>query len=194
MHYKSRPGVRARGVREVALSSLEWFNHLDADQACATLLACCASPRWARDVAAGRPYPHLAALQDAGEAGVTALPWDCVREALAGHPRIGERAGGSSREAGWSRTEQARVDTATTTTKEELAAANVAYEERFDHVFLICATGLPPEHMLAEARRRLRNAPEAERQETVRELAKIVRLRLAKLVGPAQRSGERDTP
>jgi 2-oxo-4-hydroxy-4-carboxy-5-ureidoimidazoline decarboxylase len=167
----------------VALSSLEWFNHLDADQARESLLACCASPRWAHDVAAGRPYPDLTALQQAGEAGIVSLSWDGVREALAAHPRIGDRAGGTSREAGWSRREQARVDTATTTTKEELAAANDAYEERFDHVLLICATGLPAEHMLAEARRRLGNTPDVERQETVRELAKIVRLRLAKLVG-----------
>jgi 2-oxo-4-hydroxy-4-carboxy-5-ureidoimidazoline decarboxylase len=176
--------VRRPGVTEVALPSLEWFNHLDADQARETLLACCASHRWAHDVAAGRPYPDLAALQTAADASLARLSWDGVREALAAHPRIGDRATGADREATWSRNEQVGVDTATSTTKADLVAANAAYEERFDHVFLICATGLPADHMLAEARRRLGNEPAAERQETVRELGKIVRLRLAKLVHP----------
>ena len=169
---------------EVALSTLEWFNHLDADRAYEALLACCASPDWAREVASRRPYPDLTALQATADACLTSLSWEGVREALAAHPRIGDRARGGSREAAWSRTEQARVDTATVNTKADLAAANAAYEERFDHVFLICATGLPAEHMLAEARRRLGNEPDAERQETVRELGKIVRIRLERLVHP----------
>jgi 2-oxo-4-hydroxy-4-carboxy-5-ureidoimidazoline decarboxylase len=74
------------------------------------------------------------------------------------------------------------MDTAAATVASDLATVNQAYEQRFDHVFLICATGLPAEHMLAEARRRLTNDPAAERRETVRELGKIVRLRLEKLV------------
>lgn len=169
-------------MTEVALPTLDWFNHLDDPRACEALLACCASPRWARQVTAGRPYADLAALEAAADEGLRQLDWDGVREALSAHPRIGDRANGSSTEAGWSRTEQAGVDSATVTTRAELVAVNAAYEERFDHVFLICATGLPAATMLAEARRRLANEPADEQVETVRELGKIVRLRLAKLV------------
>ena len=64
--------------------------------------------------------------------------------------------------------------------REQLAAANTAYEQRFGHVFLICATGLSAETMLAALRSRLRNDPVAEREVVRGELVKIVRLRLAR--------------
>jgi len=63
-----------------------------------------------------------------------------------------------------------------------LVAGNVAYERRFGHVFLICATGRTAPEVLAELTRRLGNDAAAERDEVRRELAAIVRLRLAKLV------------
>ena len=47
-------------------------------------------------------------------------------------------------------------------------------------MFLICATGRSAREILAEARRRLHNDVETERAEVRRELAAIVRLRLAK--------------
>jgi 2-oxo-4-hydroxy-4-carboxy-5-ureidoimidazoline decarboxylase len=60
---------------------------------------------------------------------------------------------------------------------------NRAYEERFGHVFLICATGLSAAEMLAALRERLGNDVEAERAAVRAELAKIVDLRLARLAG-----------
>jgi len=56
----------------------------------------------------------------------------------------------------------------------------VAYEQRFGHVFLICATGLSASELLDALRARLTNPVEAERDVVRGELAKIVRLRLAK--------------
>jgi 2-oxo-4-hydroxy-4-carboxy-5-ureidoimidazoline decarboxylase len=61
--------------------------------------------------------------------------------------------------------------------------ANVDYESRFGHVFLICATGRSASEILAEARRRLGNDVDTERAEVRRELRDIVRLRLAKTFG-----------
>jgi 2-oxo-4-hydroxy-4-carboxy-5-ureidoimidazoline decarboxylase len=60
---------------------------------------------------------------------------------------------------------------------------NAAYERRFGRVFLICATGLTGEEILAEAERRLENDDEAEHRESVAELRKIVALRLDKAFG-----------
>ena len=57
---------------------------------------------------------------------------------------------------------------------------NAAYEERFGHVFLICATGLSGEQMLAALRRRLDNDEEAERMVAAAELRKITVLRVRK--------------
>jgi 2-oxo-4-hydroxy-4-carboxy-5-ureidoimidazoline decarboxylase len=63
-----------------------------------------------------------------------------------------------------------------------LAAENRRYEEKFGHVFLIAASGRSGEEILAELKRRMGNDPHAELQEAKRELRKIARLRLQKLV------------
>ena len=51
----------------------------------------------------GGPTPTSDALLDAGDDAVRALDRDDLAEALAAHPRIGERAAGASTEAAWSR-------------------------------------------------------------------------------------------
>jgi 2-oxo-4-hydroxy-4-carboxy-5-ureidoimidazoline decarboxylase len=63
-----------------------------------------------------------------------------------------------------------------------LTEGNLAYEKRFGHVFLICASGLSGWEMLDQLRTRLANDPEAERTVVRRELLKITQLRLAKLL------------
>ena len=95
--------------------------------------------------------------------------------------RIGERVSEEGQTATWSRQEQAGVGSATEGTRQALAEANRAYEARFGHVFLICATGRTGEEMLAELWRRLENDPEAELTEAADEQRKITRLRLEKL-------------
>ena len=66
--------------------------------------------------------------------------------------------------------------------KRQLAAANAAYEQRFGHVYLVCATGRSAAELLAVCQARLGNDPAAERGVVLGELAKISRLRLAKLL------------
>lgn len=164
------------------MPSIQSFNDLDVPRAREALTACCASSAWVRQVVDGRPYSGQDDLAGTGRKAAEALPWPDVQEALAAHPRIGERAKGDSTEAGWSRSEQSGAATAGEQARAALAEANQAYEERFGHVFLICATGLSAEQLLAEARRRLGNDAASEQAETTRELAKIVELRLRKLV------------
>ncbi|WP_219465857.1 2-oxo-4-hydroxy-4-carboxy-5-ureidoimidazoline decarboxylase [Nonomuraea rhizosphaerae] len=157
--------------------TLTGFNEREPAAAEADLLACCASKTFAARVAAGRPYRDQEQLQDAADAAVRALDWPDVLEALSAHPRIGERG-----KDAWSRQEQAGVED---DTRAALAEGNRAYEERFGHVYLICATGLTGTRMLARLRERLRHDEDAERVTVRDELAKITRLRLAKLLeGP----------
>ncbi len=154
------------------------LDRLNAEEAAAAehdLLACCASRRWADEILARRPYHDLAQLRSVSEQVLRALDWADVEHALAAHPRIGERATGTGTEVGWSRAEQAGA-----TPSEDLVAGNVAYEERFGHVFLICATGLTGEEMLTALRTRLGNDPATERDVVREELRKIVELRLGK--------------
>ena len=176
------------------MAGLAGFNALSADEAEAELLTCCASRSFAREVAALRPYHDLDRLTGVAEAAVRGLEWSGVREALAAHPRIGEPSGGatdaagaghSGRESAWSRQEQSGMGAAGREVLDLLAEGNRAYEERFGHVYLVCATGLSAEEMLARLRERLGNDEETERDVVRAELGKITRLRLAKLLEDA---------
>ncbi|MEV0229027.1 2-oxo-4-hydroxy-4-carboxy-5-ureidoimidazoline decarboxylase [Nonomuraea sp. NPDC050786] len=155
------------------------FNARSPDAAEEELLTCCASRTFAAKLAARRPYRDLGELTAAADAAVRELPWDDVLEALAAHPRIGERAAGGGREASWSRQEQSGVSD---DVRQALAEGNRAYEERFGHVYLICATGLSGAQLLDRLRERLGNDEESERAVVRDELAAITRLRLGKLM------------
>ena len=122
---------------------------------------------------AARPYPDAEALVARAEEVARALPWDDVAVALAAHPRIGDRVEGSSAEAQASRREQSSMSDADAAVRAALLEGNRAYEQRFDHVFLIRAAGRAPAEMLAELRRRLGNDEAAERAEVTEQLAQI---------------------
>jgi 2-oxo-4-hydroxy-4-carboxy-5-ureidoimidazoline decarboxylase len=140
-----------------------------------SLLCCCAAPGWARRVAEGRPYNSVADLLAAADAAWAVRDPGDLDAAMAGHPRIGER-----RLSGWSAGEQAGVgEDAETLTA--LANANAAYEKRFGHVFLICATGRGPAEILAELNRRMAHDQATEREVAAAEIGKITALRLRKL-------------
>jgi len=151
--------------------SLAAFNAAPADDAIAVMLSCCASRRFAAAMAAGRPYRSTAAALTAVEAAFDSLTWADVVEAMDRHPRIGARVSGQSA------TEQSGVADAA---RGALIAGNAAYEDRFGHVFLICATGLTGDQMLAALEERLKNKEEMERTVATTELRNITLLRVAK--------------
>lgn len=66
--------------------------------------------------------------------------------------------------------------------KTEMLELNLAYQERFGHVFLICATGATGEQMRDAVKSRIGNSPEQEREIVRTELGKINRIRLTRLV------------
>jgi 2-oxo-4-hydroxy-4-carboxy-5-ureidoimidazoline decarboxylase len=138
------------------------------------MMSCCSSRRFAAAMAAGRPYPSLAAAEAAVTAAFESLDLADVLEAIAGHPRIGARASGQSA------AEQSGV---ADSSRAALADGNREYEERFGHVFLICAAGLSGEEMLAALRARLGNDPDTERKAATTELRKITVLRVRKALG-----------
>jgi 2-oxo-4-hydroxy-4-carboxy-5-ureidoimidazoline decarboxylase len=151
------------------------FDALPPAEAERELLAVCRSRRWAEAVAAGRPYRTVEALQAAAAAALTDADLD---EAMAGHPRIGDRTA-----AGASRREQSAVATADAAVLTALAEGNREYEERFGHVYLVCASGRSADDLLATLRARLRNDPATERAVALQELAAINRLRIARRFG-----------
>jgi 2-oxo-4-hydroxy-4-carboxy-5-ureidoimidazoline decarboxylase len=164
------------------VATIEEFNDEPADQAVQALRACNAAPRFAAEIAAGRPNRDAETLVARAADVARSLPWEDVAVALAAHPRIGDRMEGSSAEARSSRQEQSSMSASDDETRAALVEGNRAYEERFDHVFLIRASGRSPGEMLAELRRRLGNDEEAERAEVTEQLAQITALRVQALV------------
>lgn len=158
--------------------SLSELNSAPDNQALlAELAACCAARSWGAALLAGRPFADHDELFAASDAATAELTDVGLAEALAAHPRIGERVTES-----WSRQEQSGMASASADLRAELADANAAYEHRFGQVYLVCATGKSAEELLAICRSRLGNDPAGERRVVLAELAKISRLRLAKLV------------
>jgi OHCU decarboxylase len=160
------------------------LNAVSPSEAERELLACCGSRTWARHVAAGRPYADLDALVATSDRVWSRLSPEDWREAFAKHPRIGERAAATATatERGWSGGEQSRAQKSPAAVLAELAIANAEYEDRFGHVFLICATGKTADEILANARSRLRNDPDRELAVAAEEQRRITHLRLRKLL------------
>lgn len=152
-----------------------WLNSASDDDARAALLAVCASRAWADALLDGRPYAGTDDLLAAADAATAQLGTADLDEAMAGHPPIGRPEPGDAT----SSREQRGMTGASEALRAEMLELNLAYQERFGHVFLICATGLSAEQMRDAARQRLGNPPEAEREIVRAELAKINRLRLA---------------
>ncbi|HWO63053.1 MAG TPA: 2-oxo-4-hydroxy-4-carboxy-5-ureidoimidazoline decarboxylase [Umezawaea sp.] len=158
------------------MSGLPGFNSAPADDLRPLLIECLAVPRWVEAVVAARPYPDVDALVARAEVDLDAHE---ILGAIAGHPRIGERARHDGVSAGWSSAEQSGVDVSLA---DRLVAANLAYEERFGHIYLVCATGLSGEQVLADLAARMDNDPATELRVVNRELAKIAALRLRKVI------------
>ncbi|GGS52495.1 2-oxo-4-hydroxy-4-carboxy-5-ureidoimidazoline decarboxylase [Streptomyces griseoviridis] len=154
------------------------FNTLADPAARAALHEVCASAAWGERLLAARPYAGCEDLYAASDAATAALTATDLAEAMAGHPPIGRPKPGDPT----SSREQAGMAGAPDGLKAEMLELNLAYQEKFGHVFLICATGRTGEQMRDAVKQRIGNAPEREREIVRTELGKINRIRLARLV------------
>ncbi|MFF2129264.1 2-oxo-4-hydroxy-4-carboxy-5-ureidoimidazoline decarboxylase [Streptomyces olivochromogenes] len=154
------------------------FNALEEHAAHAALHEACASTAWVRTLLARRPYATPDDLFAASDAAMAELTAEDLAEAMAGHPPIGRPKPGDPT----SSREQRGMAGASAELKEEMLELNLAYQERFGHVFLICATGRTGEQMRDAVKERIGNSPEREREIVRSELGKINRIRLTRLV------------
>ncbi|MEV5508298.1 2-oxo-4-hydroxy-4-carboxy-5-ureidoimidazoline decarboxylase [Streptomyces orinoci] len=154
------------------------FNAAGESEATAFLEEICTSAAWAGELLARRPYRDVAALLAASDEAVARLDEAGLAQALAGHPPIGRPRPGDPASA----REQSGMAGASEALRSEMLELNLAYQEKFGQVFLICASGLGGERLRDALRERLGNSPENERVVTRAELAKINRLRLAGLL------------
>jgi 2-oxo-4-hydroxy-4-carboxy-5-ureidoimidazoline decarboxylase len=157
---------------------------MDEAAARTALREICASASWVGHLLAHRPYPTPEALYAANDTATAALTAAGLEEAMAAHPPIGRPKPGDPVSA----REQRGMAGATDALRAEMLELNLAYQEKFGHVFLICATGRDAGEMRDAARARLGNTPERERETVRTELGRINRIRLARLAeeGPPE--------
>jgi OHCU decarboxylase len=160
------------------MSGLDRLDELTGDDAQTALLRCCGSTRWARLMAAARPFGTVEALHRAADEIWRHCQRNDLLEAFAAHPRIGDQETTSE----VSKREQSAMQQAQPHIRERLAVANDAYLQRFGYIFLIRATGRTAQDMLEQLEQRLRNDPDAELQIAAEQQRQITALRLDKLL------------
>ncbi|MFJ8928931.1 2-oxo-4-hydroxy-4-carboxy-5-ureidoimidazoline decarboxylase [Streptomyces sp. NPDC102364] len=154
------------------------FNTSDESAAQAELHEVCASSAWGSKLLAQRPFASAETLFTASDAAMAELTADDLAEAMAGHPPIGRPKPGDPT----SSREQRGMAGASEELKKEMLELNLAYQDRFGHVFLICATGATAEQMLDALKDRIGHTAEEEREIVRAELGKINRIRLTRIV------------
>lgn len=161
--------------------SLEVLNAKTHQQAIDWFALTCTSSKWCKLMVENRPYNTIEALLKAAEKHWQTLHENDIKEALAGHPMIGDI---TSLKAKYSHTqtlathEQSGMDSATDEVFSMLKTLNEEYLKRHGFIFIICATGLSAEQMLSAISLRLYNNTEQELQTAAAEQLKITSLRI----------------
>jgi allantoicase len=134
-----------------------------------TLQSLCGSSKWIGHMEAAAPFEDAAAFRRIAEKAFWKLSQEDLLEAFAAHPRIGVK--GHSEQSGVQDSDRV-----------ELAKWNDDYFNKFGFVFLICASGRSGAEMLAALQQRLGNSREEELRTAAEEQAKILRLRIERLL------------
>ena len=147
---------------------LHRLNRMSMPDALKALGSCCGSSSWSFKMSAGRPYPSRADLLRFSDLKFRSLTRQEWLEAFAHHAPLKERL---TDEDGF--TEEQLLELEENCTK---------YRRRFGHAFVIAASGIPANEVLAQLRRRLRYDPYDELGVAGEQQAKITRRRLIKLL------------
>lgn len=168
---------------------LAFLNTGPEDAVRAAFKRCCGSTRWVEAMVSARPFhgwTHLFGQADHHWWHLGEGDW---LQAFTHHPRIGAdkdalRAKFAAT-ADWSEGEQRGVDGASDAVIAALADGNLRYEQRFGHIFIVCAAGLRADEMLARLQSRIDDDPAYELRVAAGEQAKITKLRLQKIEASA---------
>jgi 2-oxo-4-hydroxy-4-carboxy-5-ureidoimidazoline decarboxylase len=154
-------------------------------EARAALSRCCGATRWVDGMLARRPFGDDSALHAAAQQVWSTMDRADILEAFDHHPRIGANLDALrekfSRTADLSAREQSGAMAASEAELTRLRDGNVAYEARFGHIFIVCATGKTAAQMADLLEARIANDPDTELRIAAAEQAKITRLRLEAL-------------
>jgi 2-oxo-4-hydroxy-4-carboxy-5-ureidoimidazoline decarboxylase len=154
------------------------------EEASSLLMACCGSSQWVDRMLGRRPFGSRAALLAAAREEWFALSPDAWLEAFRHHPKIADLNALRTRFAATrhlSEREQAGITGAPEEIFEALAEGNLAYQQKFGFIFIVCASGRSAEEMLDLLLTRFRNDPPAEIRIAAEEQAQITARRLEAL-------------
>lgn len=167
------------------MSAAATLDAMSEDQARAALTRCCGAKAWVEGMLARRPFASDDALYTTAEQVWSTMTRADVLEAFEHHPRIGASLDALrekfSNTASLSAGEQAGALAADEAELTRLRDGNLAYEQKFGHIFIVCASGKTAAEMADILEERLDNPPAAELAIAAGEQAKITRLRLEKL-------------
>ncbi len=141
------------------------------------LISCCGSSAWANAMYNRQPFADHAALHQSADEVWWALSENDWLEAFSKHPKIGQKS-----KAKWSAQEQRGMSDASSSVANEMARLNAEYEQRFGFIYIVFATGKSAEEMLQILKSRIANDREQELRVATAEQAKIMHLRLDKLI------------
>ncbi|KXZ53990.1 hypothetical protein GPECTOR_5g102 [Gonium pectorale] len=158
-------------------------------------LSCCAAQKWAQQLAAQGPYADIDALLAVARRiwwTQTGVPgW---LEALAAHPKIGDKKGMEGKPeafASFSRGEQAAASQSLSgDVSADLVEWNQRYLDKFGFIFIIFAKGKTAPQILESLKKRFQRLPHEELQTAAHEQMKITELRLTGLLGLPAESAE----
>ena len=157
------------------------WNSLDPESATRAILPCCGSQAWAEALTAKRPYTNEAALLTTSDTIWLSLPEAAWQQAFDSHPRIGQKhAQTHATEASlrWSAQEQRTALSANAAAKLAIEEANRRYEQRFNRIFIVCASGKTTSEILSILEARMNNDPQTELHEAAEQQRQITQLRL----------------
>ena len=165
------------------VQTISVFNRLQRDQAFCAMERCCGAKSWVDAVVARRPLVDIAALHSAADIAFDGLDEKDWLEAFSHHPKIGDVESLMMKFAGnrdWSASEQTGITESDELTIASLAAGNVAYEQKFGFIFIVCASGKSAHEMLALLQARLPLERDVEIRNAAIEQRKITHLRIDK--------------
>lgn len=156
------------------------FNHASPQLIRQRLMQCVHIERWAKDIEQQRPFRSKQSLLDYAELRAQTWTWQEILSALATHPRIGEKQAKqvlSAKEQKFSDHEQANISQ-DQSTQHALLQGNMAYEKKFNFIFLIRAAGRSSQDILAILKQRLNHDLNIEKQIVHQQLSEIALLRM----------------
>ena len=169
---------------DIFATAIEHINQLPSAELREAVYRCCASSRWANQMATAAPYTSIDSLHNKAVDIWSALSNEDYLEAFKGHPMIGADLDALRRKfthtSEWSEGEQAGMESASETVLKRLQTANIEYVNRFGYIFIVCATGKSASEMLSLLELRLSNPAEVEMTIAAGEQQKITTIRLNK--------------